>query len=445
MSKERMKEKEKFICKRPGKKSLAVIRRDRKVISPSLTREFDFVWHAAKGCYVWDVDGKRYLDFSAGVAVANIGHTNAEVVTAVQKQLKKGIHSAFSDFYAELPVRFVENLLKFVPSHLNKAFLSNSGTESIEAALKLARWHTKKRWLIAFKPSFHGRTMGSLSLTNARPVHKERFGPFLDAKHAIYPYCYRCPFGKQHEHSSSECVNNYLSVLETTMKAAGNVAAIFLEPIAGEPGYIVPPKEFVKGVREIADKYGALLCDDEVQSGCYRTGKFLAIENFAVKADIVSLSKAIGGGIPLGATLASSKIMKWPPGAHANTLGGNLLACAAGIATLNYMKKKNVGENAHRIGKLIMRRLEEMKEQYEIIGDVRGIGLMIGVEIVKDKRSKRIAREERQQILCKAVEKGLLLLPAGESAIRFAPPLIITKEQALHGLDIFEDAVRVVR
>jgi len=432
----------KFICRKPGPKSVKILERDRKVISPSLTREYSFVFKKAKGCYIWDVDNRKYLDFSAAVAVMNIGHSNPVIEKALRQQIKYGTHSAFSDFYAELPVKFVEYLLTFLPKHLNKAFLSNSGTEAVEAAYKLARWHTNKKWVIAFKPSFHGRTLGSLSLTNAKPVQKERFGPFLPVKHALYPYCYRCPF-RNKEHDA--CTNLYLDNLDRMInECEGDLAAIFMEPIAGEPGYIVPPKDFVKGVRELCDKNDVLLCDDEVQAGCYRTGKFLAIENFNVKPDIVSLSKAIGGGIPLGATVANENIMDWLPGSHANTMGGNLLACAAGIATLKFMHEKRLGENATKIGNYMIKRLEEMKEQYEIIGDVRGVGLMIGVEIVRDKKSKEYGMKERSDILCKASEKGLLMLPAGTSSIRICPPLILTKEQADLGLDIFEDAVKEI-
>ena len=428
----------KFICRKPGPKSVKILERDAKVVSPSLTREYSFVYKKSKGCYIWDVDGRRYLDFSASVAVMNTGHTNPEVAKSIAQQAKLGFHSGFSDFYTELPVQFIETLLGFLPPYLNKCFLSNSGTESIEASYKLARWHTNKKWVVAFKPSFHGRTMGSLSLTNSKPVQRERFGPFLPVKHAPYPYCYRI-----HEDEHNACSNIYLEDLEKTMQQCkNNLAAVFLEPVAGEAGYIVPPKEFVCGVRELCDKYDALLCDDEVQAGCYRTGKFLAIENFRVKPDIVSLSKAIGGGIPLGATVANKKIMDWPPGSHANTFGGNLIACAAGIATLKFMKRKKLGENAKRIGGYMVKRLNEMKERYEIIGDVRGLGLMVGVEIVKNKRTKAYGIKERSDILCKASEKGLLLLPAGVSSIRICPPLIITKEQANMGLDIFEDAVR---
>ncbi len=434
--------KSRFICRKPGSRSVKIIERDGKVISPSLTREYSFVFKKAKGCYVWDVDNRKYLDFAAGVAVMNIGHTNPVVEKALHQQIKLASHVGFSDFYAELPVRFVEYLLTFLPKHLNKAFLSNSGTEAVEAAYKLARWHTNKKWVIAFRPSFHGRTMGSLSLTNSKPVQRERFSPFLPVKHALYPYCYRCSFGNK-EHDN--CTDLYLDVLKRKiLECNKNLAAIFLEPISGEGGYIVPPKEFVRGVRELCDRYDVLLCDDEVQAGCYRTGKFLAIDNFNVKPDIVSLSKAIGGGIPLGATVANDKIMDWVPGSHANTFGGNLLACAAGIATLKFMREKKLGENAIRIGNYMRKRLEKMKDTYEIIGDVRGIGLMIGVEIVKDKNSKKYGIEERSYILCKASERGLILLPAGTSAIRICPPLILTKEQADLGLDIFEDSVKKI-
>lgn len=432
----------KVIKERLGKKSFNIIRRDKKVISPSLTREVYFVWEKAKACYVWDIEGRKYLDFESGIAVANIGHNNDDVVKAIKDQLKKGTHAAFSDFYSELPVRFVETLLKFLPKHLNKAFLSNSGTESVEAALKLARWFTKKSRLIAFNPCFHGRTMGSLSLTNAKPVQRSYFGPFLDVKHVPYPYCYRCPF-RNDEHESKECVDKYLEELEKQVKNS-NIAAIFLEPIAGEPGYIVPPKEFVKGVRKIASQHGILLCVDEVQSGCFRTGKFLAIENFGVRPDIVSLSKAVGGGLPLGVTLANSNIMKWPSGAHANTFGGNLLACAAGLAALKFMRKHKLGDNARKIGNYMKKRLEEMKEKYEILGDVRGIGLMIGIEFVKDKKSKKYGEKEKEMVLLESLKQGLLMLPAGRSAIRICPPLIITKEQAEQGLNILEKSIKTV-
>ncbi|MBI2578831.1 MAG: aminotransferase class III-fold pyridoxal phosphate-dependent enzyme [Candidatus Aenigmarchaeota archaeon] len=429
----------KFICRKPGPKSVAIIRRDGKAVSSSATREYSFVFKSARGCYVYDADGRRYLDFAAGIAVMNVGHTNPEVMKAMARQAKIAAHAGFYDFYAELPVKFTETLLTFLPKQFDKCFLSNSGTESIEAAYKLARWHTNKKWVIAFKGCFHGRTMGSLSMTNSKPVQRERFSPFLPVKHVPFPYYYRMKMEPE------ECSQHCLNALEKTMKQLhGNLAAVFMEPIQGEGGYVVPPKSFVRGVRKLCNEHGALLCDDEVQAGCYRTGTFLAIENFGVLPDIVSLSKAIGGGLPLGATVASSRIMDWVPGSHANTFGGNLIACAAGISALNYMRKKKLGQNAKSVGSYMMKRLGEIRDDYEIVGDVRGLGLMIGVEIVKDKKSRKIAEKERAQILCKASEKGLILLPAGESVIRVCPPLIISKKQADQGLDIFEDAVKEV-
>jgi 4-aminobutyrate aminotransferase len=431
-----------FICRKPGKKSVAVLKRDAKIVSPSMTREQSIVVDRAKGCYIWDLDKHKYLDFAAGVGVANVGHTNIDVINAIKKQTHKAIHCAFADFNSEVPVNFIEELLKHLPKHLNTAFLSNSGTEAVECAYKCARWHTNKKWTIAFTPCFHGRTMGSLSMTNARPVQRARYEPFLPVKHAPYANTYHF------DGSEDECVTASLSSLETEMKSCTNdISAVFLEPIAGEPGYIVPPKEWVKGIRKLCDEYNALLVSDEVQAGCYRTGKFLAIHNFGVQPDIVSLSKAIGAGVPLGATVANKKIMNWPPGAHANTFGGNLLACAGGLASLKYMREKKLGANALKRGKQIMKRLNEMKEEYEIIGDVRGIGLMIGIEFVNNKEEKKSAFNERDAVLCAALERGLLLLGAGTattSVIRFCPPLIITKAQADHALNVFESAVKKV-
>lgn len=429
-----------YVCAAPGSKSRKIIERDYGVISHSLTREYDFVYKKARGCYVWDVEGKKYLDFASGVAVCGVGHSNPEVVRAIKKQLDCGIHVGFSDFYAELPVEFAELLITFLPhKELNQVFLSSSGTESVEAAYKLARWHANKKWCIAFRPSFHGRTMGSLSLTNSKPVHKERFDPFLPVKHAPYPYCWNMNMEEQ------ECSDYCLSELEKTIKSVkGELAAIFFEPIAGEPGYIVPPEDFVRGLRKLCDEYDALLAVDEVQSGCYRTGKFLAIENFKVEPDIVAMSKAIGGGLPLGATISTRKIMDWAPRVHANTFGGNLLACAAGIATLNYMRKNKLGENARKVGSYMLKRLREMQEKYEIVGEVRGIGLMLGVELTKDRSSRTPAVEKRSELLCSAISRGLILLPAGESAVRIAPPLVITKEQAERGLDVIESALKKI-
>jgi len=361
------------------------------------------------------------------VAVNSVGHSNKEVRKAITKQLSKGIHCAFSDFYAEVPVRFCERLLEQMPKGFGKVFLSNSGTESTEAAYKLARWHTDKTWVVAFEGAFHGRTMGSLSMTKSRPVQRDRYGPFLPVVHTPFPYAYKLKMEPE------ECSQYCLSALEDKMRALrDDLAAVFMEPIQGESGYVVPPASFVKGVRKLCDDYGALLGMDEVQSGCWRTGKFLAEENFGVKADIVWLAKALAGGMPIGATIAKNEIMDWPPGSHANTFGGNLVSCAAGIAALDFMEKKRLGENAQTVGAHIMRMLSEMDS--DAICEIRGMGLMIGIEM-KD-------RKARDTLIRSACHKGLLLLPAGEAVLRICPPLILSRKQADEGLEIIKDCLK---
>ncbi|MBU0636025.1 aminotransferase class III-fold pyridoxal phosphate-dependent enzyme [Candidatus Micrarchaeota archaeon] len=429
-------QKPKFICRKPGPKSVKILERDAKIMSPSFTREYSFVYDHAKGNYIWDVDGRKYLDFASSVAVMNIGHTNPIVTKAIASQLKKGLHCGFTDFYAEIPLRFSEKLVSLLPKHLDTVFLSNSGTEAVECAYKCVRWHSNKKWFIAFDPCFHGRTMGSLSMTHSQPVQRDRFEPFLPVKHVPYPYSYRLDMSEKQ--TTAFCLAELETAFSTTKE---DCAGVMFESVSGEGGYIVPPKDFVKGLRKLCSDYGVLLCVDEVQSGCYRTGSFLAIENFAVKPDIVALSKAIGSGLPLGATIANRSIMDWPSGSHANTFGGNLLACAGGLATLDFLKKKKLGTNAKRMGVLIKSKFEKFQSKSNLLGDVRGLGLMIGLEIVKDKETKEIAREERRKILCKASEKGMILLPCGKSVIRIAPPLTLSKKEALHGIEILQEAI----
>ncbi|HID73368.1 TPA: aminotransferase class III-fold pyridoxal phosphate-dependent enzyme, partial [Candidatus Micrarchaeota archaeon] len=285
----------KYVCRKPGPKSVKIIKRDEKVIAHCATREYSFVFKKAKGMYIWDVDGRKYLDFMSSVAVLNTGHDNPEVGKAIKEQLKYGMHCGFSDFYAEVPVQFAELLVSMMPRGLSRVFLSNSGTESVEAAYKLARFSTKKVWTVAFHKAFHGRTMGSLSMTNSKPVQREGYAPFLPVRHVPYPYPY------QMRMEPGDCSDYCLRKLEGVMRRMeGDIASVFMEPVQGEGGYVVPPKQFIPGVRKLCDEHGVLLCDDEVQAGCYRTGKFLGIEHFGVKPDIVSLSKAVGGGIPLG-------------------------------------------------------------------------------------------------------------------------------------------------
>jgi 4-aminobutyrate aminotransferase len=430
----------KMLKQPPGPKAKKILAQDSKLISPSLTREAPLVLDRAEGSNLWDVDGNCYIDFCAGVAVANVGHSNPLVTKAVETQLKKASHAAFSDFYSELPLKLAEKIKEVVPKKLDTFFFSNSGTEAVEAAMKLARWSQRRPFFLAFYGSFHGRTYGSLSLTQSKPVHKEGFGPFLSAIHAPYAYCYRCAYGKEPESCSMECVSYIEDSLLRKIVSPEDVCGVFVEPIQGEGGYIVPPKRFHVELRELCERHDILYIADEIQCGNFRTGKFLASELFGVIPDIVCMGKAIGGGLPIGITVANRKLMDWPPGAHANTFGGNLLACAAGIATLDFMVAKKLGIKAEKDGDHVLKRLREMQQKYNIIGDVRGKGLMAGIELVKDRETKEHAVEERKRIIDIAFNKGLVLLPAGTSVIRIAPPLTITREELDAGLDILDQA-----
>ncbi len=405
------------------------------------THESPFVFAKGKDCFAWNPEGKKFLDFAAGIAVMNAGHSNPAVVKAVQSQLKLGSHAAFTDFYAEKPIEFAEELFRHLPKHFKggKAFLSNSGTESVEAAIKCAKWASGKKTLLSFTPCFHGRTFGSLSMTNSKPVQREGLGPFLPTVHSPYPYCYRCPFGEKRESCSMECLEAFEKNLARNSE---DCAAVFFEPISGEGGYIVPPKEFAKGMAGACSDTGTLLVCDEVQAGTYRTGKFLASEHLGIKPGMASMSKALGAGYPLGATVAKPRIMEWPNGVHSNTFGGNLIACAAGLAGLQFMKKKNLARNAERMGKIALERAKEWVEGFEIIGDARGIGLMIGIELVKDKKTKEFGVKERKKTMEECHKQGLLLLPCGTSSIRIVPPLTITKNNLEKGLDIMENAIK---
>lgn len=419
-------------------RSRDIIERDNKVVG-SLTRPYELVIDHAEGSTIYDVEGNSYIDFAASVAVMNIGYNCKKVKQAVCSQLEKMVHCGFSDFYAEAPVKLAERLCDM--TGYDKVFLSNSGAEAVEAAMKLAFWYTKKSSMIAFYRAFHGRTLGALSLSGSKRRHKEHF-PSLRAVHSHYAYCYRCPFNLEYPGCGVACVEEIERTIFKRELSPEDTAAIAVEPIQGEGGFIVPPVEFHKELRRICDENGVLLIADEIQSGGFRTGKFMAMENFGVRADIVCMSKSIGGGIPLGATLSTDRIMSWEPGAHANTFGGNLLAAAGGLATLEFMETSRLGEKAVEKGNYLMKRLNELKDEYLMIGDVRGIGLMIGAELVDE--NKEPAAEKREQIVRKALDGGLILLPAGDSVIRFVPPLIISRQEIDRGLEIFEDALKGV-
>ena len=423
--------------KKTSKKSREIISRDNKVVSPSLTRPYELVVDHAEGSTIFDVEGNAYIDFASSVAVMNIGYNCKKVKESVCAQMEKMVHCGFSDFYAEMPVRLAEKLCEM--TGYEKVFLSNSGAEAVEAAMKLAFWYTEKSAMIAFYRAFHGRTLGALSLTSSKIKHKEHF-PSLRVVHTHYAYCYRCPLNLEYPECGIFCAREIERTIFRRELSPKDTAAIVIEPVQGEGGFIVPPPEFHKEVRRICDENDVLLISDEIQSGGFRTGKFMAMENFDVRADIVCMSKSIGGGIPLGATLSSSEIMSWPPGTHANTFGGNLLAAAGGLATLEFMESRKLGEKAVEKGNYLMKRLNELNDDSPIIGDVRGMGLMIGAELVK--ANKDPAVEEREAIVKKALEGGLILLPAGDSVIRFVPPLIIKKSEIDRGLEIFENALK---
>ncbi len=421
-----------------GQKSRDIISRDSKVISV-LTRAYELVVDHAEGSTIFDVEGNSYIDFASSVAVMNIGYNCRKVKEAVCTQMEKMVHCGFSDFYAEMPVKLAEKLCDM--TGYEKVFLSNSGAEAVEAAMKLAFWYTKRNSMVAFYRAFHGRTLGALSLTSSKIRHKEHF-PTLRVVHLDYAYCYRCPLNLDYPGCGISCAREIERTIFKRELSPGDTAAIVVEPIQGEGGFIVPPAEFHKEVRRICDESNILLIADEVQSGGFRTGKFMAMENFDVRADIVCMSKSIGGGIPLGATLSTAEIMSWPAGAHANTFGGNLLAAAGGLATLEFMESKRLGEKAVEKGNYLMKRLNELKDRHQVIGDVRGIGLMIGVEFVE--QNKEPAGEKRDLVVKKALDGGLVLLPAGDSVIRFVPPLIISRNEIDKGMEIFEDALKSI-
>lgn len=430
----------------PGPKAQKILEKDKKYISPSYTREYPLVVKKAKNVFVEDVDGNIYLDFTAAIGVCNAGHNNEEVQYAIKEQLNKYIHFALGDFYNDLAPTLAEKLCAITPGNFDKmVFFTNSGTESVEAALKLARYHTKRPRILAFIGAFHGRTMGSLALTSSKATQRKHFSPLLgDVTHVPYAYCYRCPYKLKYPECNFWCVKIIEEIYFKKMCPPEDVACCVVEPIQGEGGYIVPPPGYFEELNKLLKKYEILLVADEVQSGMGRTGKWFAIEHTSVIPDIITLAKALANGLPLGAIVGNKKIFSWGKGSHNNTFGGNALAVAAALKTIELLEKFYI-ENAKNIGEYIMNIAKKWVEEYEFVGDVRGRGLMIGLEFVKDKNTKEEAKELRDKIVEKCFEKGLLLLPCGENVIRFSPPLSITKEEVDIGLNIFKDVLDEVK
>ncbi|HOI12942.1 MAG TPA: acetyl ornithine aminotransferase family protein [Methanoculleus sp.] len=424
----------------PGEKAREVLRRDAAVISPSTMREYPLVLQKASGVNLWDVDGNRYLDFTAGIAVMNVGWNHPNVVSAIREQAKYLSHGAFMDFCSERPVQCAEELVGFLPAGLDRVYFSNSGAESVEAAMKLARHHTGRNYFIAFHRGFHGRTYGALSLTAGNVIQRRAFGPFLPAIHVPYPDPYH-PFGGDPATCDADVVAFLEDTVFRTEVAPDEVAAVFVEPVLGEGGYVVPPPDFLPRLRWLCDEHGILLVADEVQSGCFRTGRFLASTHAGVVPDIVCLGKAIGGGLPFGVTVASDEVMDWPPGSHASTFGGNNLACAASLAVMDLLREEGFGDRVTARGEYLEKRLRELADRHPVIGDVRGLGLMVGMELVRDRAGKAPAQAERKAILQDAFKRGLVLLPAGESVIRASPPLIMEEEDIDAGVVILDQVL----
>ncbi len=430
--------------KLPGPKARALIKRDSSVISPSYARGVPFVMDHGQGTQVWDVDGNRFLDFAAGIAVAATGHSHPEVVKAVQQQAEKFLHIS-SDFYHSKWVELGEKLDEIAPfEEAAVSFMTNSGTEAVETAIKLARYHTGRSNFIGFTGAFHGRTMGAVTFTASKPTYHRGFYPLMPGVvHAPYPNPYRPVLERHSGEDYGETVVRYIEdqILGHTLPP-DEVAGILVETIQGEGGYIVPPPGFFPALRDLCDKHDILLIVDEVQSGMGRTGKWWAIEHFEVEPDIVTAAKGIASGLPLGAAIARKSVMDWPRGAHGNTFGGNPLACAAAMATIDLIEREYM-QNAVEVGQYTLDALDEIMARHPSIGDVRGLGLMIGVEFVKDRKSKYPAEDLRDRIADLAFERGLILLGCGKSVIRLSPPLSVSKSEIDEGLTILEEAIRL--
>jgi 4-aminobutyrate aminotransferase len=431
----------------PGPKAKAAVEADKRLISPSYTRSYPLVAKRGRGARIEDVDGNEFLDFAAGIAVTSTGHCHPEVVAAIQKQAAELIHISGTDFYNEPLTELAEKLSSVAPMRgPHRIFYGNSGAEAVECAIKLARYHTERQHIIAFLGAFHGRTMGALALTASKPQQKRRFAPLMPGvTHVRYPYAYRgCTGGPQEEEAFSlGCARYIEEKLFKTILPPEEVAAIVVEPIQGEGGYVVAPDNFLQELRAICDRHKILLVVDEVQSGAGRTGKWWAIQHSGVEPDIVCMAKGIASGMPLGVCMSRAEIMDWVPGSHASTFGGNPVSLAAALATFDILERGAI-DNAAKVGGKMLERLQGWKKSHALVGDVRGRGLMIGIELVKNKETREPTPELRNRVEMVAFERGLVILGCGESSIRLCPPLTVMEEEAIVALDLLEDALSQV-
>jgi 4-aminobutyrate aminotransferase len=429
----------------PGPKARAIIERDDKAVSPSYTRDYPLVIARGEGAIVEDVDGNRFIDCAAGIAVTSTGISHPEVVRSIVEQAQKFIHMSGTDFYYELQVALAEEIASIVPIEGPvRSFFGNSGTEAIEAAIKVARYFTKRPNLIGFIGSFHGRSLGSLSLTSSKTIQRKGFGPFMPGVyHAPYPDCYRCPVGSTPDRCAADCLAFIEDQILLHLVDPEEVAAIVVEPIQGEGGYVVAPGQFLERLRELTSRHGMLLVADEVQSGMGRTGRMFALEHTGVKADVVAIAKGIASGLPLSVTAARANVMSWPPGAHASTFGGNPVSCAAALTTIRLLRD-GLMKNAEVVGAQLLDGARALMDKHELIGDVRGRGMMIGIEFVRDRQTKERAVAERNGVVQAMFRRGVLALGAGPNALRLAPPLVFSREQADVVLRILDEAITEV-
>jgi 4-aminobutyrate aminotransferase len=434
------------IVKVPGPNARALVARSDRAVSPSLPRAYPLAVARAEGVMVEDVDGNRFLDCAAGIAVCSTGHCHPRVKAAIQEQAARLIHICGADFYDPLYISLAERLAALTPGDdPKKVFLANSGAEAVEAALKLARYNRERSRVLAFFGAFHGRTMGAVSLTASKPVYHGGFSPLVPGiTHLPYAYCYRCAFNLTYPGCELECVDYIEDTLFARSMPAEEVAAIFVEPVQGEGGYIVPPPGWLPRLRALCDEYGILLVDDEVQAGIGRTGRMWAIEHWGVEPDIICSAKALASGMPLSAMIARDEIMDWPAGAHGSTFGGNPVCCAAAHATLDVIEEHGLMANASRVGGQLLDNLRDLAAESYLLGDVRGLGLMVAVELVQDRETKKAAKHQAEAVVQACFRRGLLLLPCGPSSIRFSPPLTITPQEADTAFAIFAEALTEV-
>jgi 4-aminobutyrate aminotransferase len=426
----------------PGPKAKQLVERDAAVVSPSYTRDYPLVAKIGRGAMIEDVDGNTFLDFAAGIAVCATGHCHPEVFAAIQKQASELIHMSGTDFYYPNLVELAEKLAAIAPGKTPKrVYFGNSGAEAIEAAIKLVKYHTKRDKLIAFHGSFHGRTMGALSLTASRSIQRKGFGTLLSGVfHMPFPDTYRGTYGIRPESASADCLSYLENELFRRRVDPDEVAGIFIEPIQGEGGYLPAPADFLQGLQRICRKYGIMFVADEVQSGMGRTGKWWASDHAGIEPDIICTAKGIASGMPLSAIIARADVMNWVPGAHASTFGGNPVCIAASIATLGLLERQYMA-NAARMGDYIMKRTADWREKHEIVGEVRGKGLMIGIELVRDQKTKEKATDLRNKLVQMAFHKGLLVLGSGDTTLRLCPPLLIDEAQADFALNTLEACI----